>query len=78
MVTLVFPYIRRLRPFFLFKILHFNIFRVFRKMNKFWGMNILWIFLGASQNWTIFRGHFRVFSLCQRTEWWIFFGVAEI
>ena len=24
----------------------------FRKINIFWGMKILWIFFGSSQNWT--------------------------
>ena len=43
------------------KILIFNIFGVFRKINIFWGMKILWIFFGSSQNWTIFRGHFYSF-----------------
>ena len=45
------------------KILNISIFLgVFRKLNIFWGMKILWIFLGeSSQNWTIFRGHFYAF-----------------
>ena len=48
--TLIFSYIRRLGPFFCgggFKILNFNILGVFRKMNIFLGMKILWIFLGG-------------------------------
>ena len=35
--TLIFPYIRRFGSFFKFKILNFNIFGVFRKMNIFFG-----------------------------------------
>ena len=42
----IFSYIRRLRPFFGFNILNFNIFGVFRKMNIFGGMKFVWIFLG--------------------------------
>ena len=34
---------------------------VFRKNNIFLGMKILLIFLGSSQNWSIFRGHFYAF-----------------
>ena len=30
-----------------FKILNFNIFQGFQKMNIFWGTKILWIFLGV-------------------------------
>ena len=61
--TLIFSYIRRLGagPFLAFKILNFNIFEGFQKNEYFWGMEILWIFLGSSQNWTIFRGHFYAF-----------------
>ena len=35
---------------------------VFRKLNILGDMKILWIFLGSSQNWTIFRGHFYAFG----------------
>ena len=64
--TLIFSYLRRLWSFFSFgggvKVLNFNILGVFRKMNIFWGMKILWIFIwGSSQNWTIFIGHFYAF-----------------
>ena len=39
---------RRLGPFFGAKILNFNIFGSFQqKKNTFWGMKILWIFLGG-------------------------------
>ena len=59
--TLIFLYISRLRPFFSFKALNFNIFSDFQKNEYFWGMMILWIFLGSSENWTSLRGHFFVF-----------------
>ena len=45
--TLIFSHIRRLGPFFGFVILNFNIFWVFQKNEYFWGMMILWIFLGG-------------------------------
>ena len=42
------------RGFFLgFKILNFNIFGCFRKLNIFWYEDFVDIFLGSSQNWTI-------------------------
>ena len=48
--TLIFSYIRRLRPlFFLFKILNCNIFGGFRKMSIFLDIKIFWIFLGGHQ-----------------------------
>ena len=60
--TLIVSYICRLLPFLGFKILNYNILGVFRKMNSFGGMNILWlILLGSLQNWTRFRGHFYAF-----------------
>ena len=60
--TLTFLYIRRLGLFLGFKILNFNIFEVFQKVNIFGSMKILWIFWGVSpQNWPIFRGHFYAF-----------------
>ena len=60
--TLIFSYIRRLGPFFLFKILNFDIFLGFQKNKYFFGYeNFVDIFLGSSQNWTIFRGHFYAF-----------------
>ena len=55
--TLIFSYISRLGSFFWFKILNFNILGVFRKMNIFWGMEIL----KSSQNKTIFRDQFYAF-----------------
>ena len=52
--TLIFSYICWPRLFLGFKILNFNIFGGFRKLNIFWGMKLLWIFFwGSSQNWTI-------------------------
>ena len=46
-----------------FKILNFNIFGVFRKMNIFWGYeDFVDIFWGSSRNWTILRGHFYAFQ----------------
>ena len=45
-----------------FKILNFNIFWVFQKIEYFCGYEyFVEIFLGSSQNWTIFRGHFYAF-----------------
>ena len=45
--TLIFSHIRRLGLFFGFKILNFNIFCGFRKMNIFRGYEDLWIFFGV-------------------------------
>ena len=60
--TLIFSYIRRFCPFFGFKILNFNIFWGFQKNKYFLGYeNCVDTFLGSSQNWTIFRGHFYAF-----------------
>ena len=70
--TLIFSYIRRLGPFFGFKILNFNsseklIFLLFIYIFFFffWGgggvEDFVDIILGSSQNWTSFRGHFHVF-----------------
>ena len=62
--------IRRLRPFFWFKILNFIIFGGFQKNKYVGGMKILWIFFffffwggggGSSQIWTSLKGHFYVF-----------------
>ena len=59
-------------------------------MNIFWGMKILWIFLGGHHKIGLYLGvistHFRVFCEGQVTEWGnfrslkfqIFFGVLEI
>ena len=45
-----------------FKILNFNIFGVFQKKKIFWGdEDFVDIFLGSSQNWTIFRSYFYAF-----------------
>ena len=56
--ALIFSYICRLGPFFGVKILNFNIFGGFQKNKYFFGCTFVDIFLGSSQNWTIFRGHF--------------------
>ena len=48
--------------FFGFQILNFDIFGGFQKYKYFFGYeNFVDIFLGSSQNWTIFRGHFYAF-----------------
>ena len=54
------------RVIFWFNILNFNIFGVFRKINIFWGMKILWIFFGGHHKIGLYlcviSMHFRVFS----------------
>ena len=51
-------------------------------MNIFWGMKVLWIFLGGHHKIGLDLGvisiHFRVFSYGQGAEWGIFFGVCKI
>ena len=51
-------------------------------MNIFWGMKILWIFLGGHHLIGLYLGvismHFRVFSLGQGTKLGVFGGVAKI
>ena len=60
--TLMFSYILRLGSVFGFKILNFNIFGGFQKNKYFLGYeDFVDSFLGSSQNWTIFRGHFFAF-----------------
>ena len=54
-----------------FKILNFNILGGFQKTEYY--EDFVDTFLGSSQNWTIFRGHFDAFK-DQGTEWRIFFG----
>ena len=58
--------IRRLWLFFAFKILNFNIFGVFKKINTTGGMLILWIFFWGHHKIDLYLGvismHFRVFS----------------
>ena len=60
--TLIFSYIRWPGLFLGFKILNFNIFGGFRKLNIFWGMKILWIFFGIitklDYQGTDWRGYF--------------------
>ena len=61
--TLIFSHIRRLGPFFGFKILNFNIFGDFQK-NEYEYEDFVDIFLGSSQNWASLRVismQFRVF-----------------
>ena len=60
--TLIFSYIRRLGPFLRFKILNFNNLDGFQENEYFWGYEeIVDIFRGSSQSWTIFGGHFYTF-----------------
>ena len=60
--TLIFSYIRGSGHFLGFKILNFIIFWGFQKNEYFfWYEDFVDIFLGSSQNWTIFRGHFYAF-----------------
>ena len=56
--TLIFSYIHMIGSFFGFKILNFNIFGVFRKINIFWGMKILWKFLGVITKMDYIMGAF--------------------
>ena len=64
--TLIFSYIRRLGSFFWFKISNFNMYWVYRKMNIFRCMKILWIFFGGHHKIELYLGvismHFMVFS----------------
>ena len=79
--TLICSYIR------LLKLLNFNIFGGFRKLNIFRGMKILWIFFfGGGGGGVITKlgyilgemsMHFRVFSEGQGTEWRIFLGCLK-
>ena len=60
--TLIFSYIHRLGPFFWVQNFEFRYFWGFQKNKYFLGYeNFVDIFLGSSQNWTIFRGHFYAF-----------------
>ena len=60
--TLIFSYIRRLGSFFGFNILNFNIFWGFQKNKYSFGYeDLVDIFFGSSQIWTIFEGHFYAF-----------------
>ena len=57
--TLIFSYIRRLGSSYLgFKVLNFNIFWAFRKINIFLGMKILWIFFGVITKLDYKKGSF--------------------
>ena len=44
-----------------FIILNFNICLGFQKNKYFWGMKILWIFLGVITKFAIFRGYLYAF-----------------
>ena len=63
--TLIFPYIGS-GHFFGFKFFILIFFGVFRKINIFWGMKILWIFFWGHHKIGLYLGvismHFRVFS----------------
>ena len=37
-------------------------------MNIFGGMKILWIFLGSTQNWPIFRGFYAFYGIFLRAR----------
>ena len=76
--TLIFSHIRRLGPFFGFKILNFNIFWGFQKNEYFLGvLRFVNIFGGSSQNWASLRVIsmlFRVFFKVKVQNWDIFLG----
>ena len=80
--TLIFSYIRRLGPFFGFKILNFNIFWGCQKNKYFLGYeDFVDIFWGSSQNWTIFRFDFYAFKgifLRSIYRMGIFFGFVKL
>ena len=67
-------YIRRLGSFFLFKILNFSIFLVFRKMNIFGGMPILWILFGGHRFMFISIYYLGSFLKVNIQNWDIFGG----
>ena len=75
--SLIFSCIRRLQLFLGVQNFEFQYFSgVFRKLNIFGGMKILWIFFGVitKLDYTL---HFRVFSEGQGTKWRIFFGLLK-
>ena len=59
--TLKFSYICRLGPFFGGQNFEFQYFWGFQNKYYFGCEDFVDIFLGSSQNWTIFRGHFYAF-----------------
>ena len=79
--TLICSHICRLGLFFGFKSLNFNNYWVFRKMNIFLDMKILWIFFGgSSQNWASLRVismHFMFFFKVKGTELGYFMGLLR-
>ena len=61
--TLIFSCIPRLGPFFLVQNFEFHFLGGFQKNKYFLGYeDFVDIFLGSSQNWTIFRVHFYAFK----------------
>ena len=77
--TLIFSYIRRLGSFFWVKYCEFQYFWGFsEKINMFWGMKILWIFLGGHHKIGLYLGvismHFRFFFLRSRYRMGVFLG----
>ena len=62
--------------------MNFNINLVFKKNEYFWGVMILWIFLGGHHIIGLYLGvismHFMVFSYGKGTEWVIFNFVAKM
>ena len=59
--ALIFSFIPRLGSCFGFQIFNFNIFGVFRKMNIFGGLVILWIYFRGHKSRTIFKGYYYAF-----------------
>ena len=75
--TLIFSCIRRLRLFLGVQKFWISIFfGVFRKLNVFGSMKILWIFFGVITKFD-YTMHFRVFSEGQGTKWRIFLGLLK-
>ena len=80
--TLKCSFIRRLGPFYWGSKFWISIFfGVFRKINIFWGMKILWIFFGGHHKIGLYLGvismYFRVFSWGKGTEWGYFLGLLK-
>ena len=79
--TLVFSYIRRLGTFSWVQNFEFKYFLGFQKFFYFFGCeDFVDIFLGSSQNWTIFRGHLYAFYglfLSSSYRMGIFFWVSK-
>ena len=73
--TMIFLYIRRLRPFLGFKILYFNIFWCFQKNEYFWGHDESVDFYGVHHKSGHFLGvisiNFGAFSQCTVLEYFL-------